>query len=122
MPKTISREEIAYVGPRKANVHLDIRAHSSMNQTREAKERDDLVDLVRQAQRTGIRKVIEKVVMYELQVKKLSEGKFVYFFWHIPECAKFNPKIHVLRRSCETQLSMSSVSTNTRTNHPFRHV
>ena len=67
MPKTIPREEIAYVGPRKANVHLDIRAHSNMNQTREAKERDDLVYLLRQAQRTGIRKVIEKVVMKEVQ-------------------------------------------------------
>ena len=48
MPKTSPREDTASVGLRKANVHLEIRAHSCMNQTRTAKERDDLCHFLRQ--------------------------------------------------------------------------
>ena len=52
LPKTTPREETAPCGQRKAKVDVEIRAHSSTNQTRKAKERDD---------HTEIRKVIEKV-------------------------------------------------------------
>ena len=48
MPNATPREEIAYVGPREANVHLDIRAHSSVTQTRKAKKRVHFVHLLRQ--------------------------------------------------------------------------
>ena len=51
----------------KANVILEIPAHSSMTRTRMAKGRDDLVHLLRQVHRTEIRKVTEKVVMTEAQ-------------------------------------------------------
>ena len=57
------REEISHVGSRRANVHWKIHAHSSMTRTRKAKERDVLVHLLRQAHRTQLRKVMEKVVM-----------------------------------------------------------
>ena len=60
MPKTVLGEEIASVGLRKANVHLEVRAHSSMNQTRKATERNDLVHLLRQVHRTETRKVRER--------------------------------------------------------------
>ena len=45
MPNATPREEIAYVGPRKANVQLEIRAHSSVTQTRKANERVVFVHL-----------------------------------------------------------------------------
>ena len=66
----------------KANVDEEIRAHSSMSQTRKAKERDDLVHLLQQVHRTKIRKVMEMVVMTEveeakLQARRLSEGRFM---------------------------------------------
>ena len=38
MPKTTPREETAHIGPLKANVRWDIRAHSSLDQTRKARE------------------------------------------------------------------------------------
>ena len=44
------RKELAYVGPWKANVHSEIRAKSSMNQTREAKRMYAFVQFLRQAQ------------------------------------------------------------------------
>ena len=50
---------------RPTNVHVEIRAHSKMNQTRKAKERDDPVRLLRQIHRTEIR--MKKVVMLEVQ-------------------------------------------------------
>ena len=70
MPKTTPRGEIAYVRPRKANVQMESRTRSRMNQTRKAKERDDLVHLHRHVRRTEVRKVMEKVVMTEVQKGK----------------------------------------------------
>ena len=43
MPKTNPREEIASAGTQKADVHLVIRAHSSINRTRKPKGRDDFL-------------------------------------------------------------------------------
>ena len=60
--KTTPREETAYVGPRKADVHLEICKHSSMNRTRKARRRDDFVHFLRQVHHTKVRKVTEKVV------------------------------------------------------------
>ena len=37
MPKTTPKEETAYVGSRKANVHVEKHAHSSMTRQRKAK-------------------------------------------------------------------------------------
>ena len=65
MPKTTPREETANVGSRKASVHLGKHAHSNMTRTR--KGRDDFVHLLRQVHRTENRKVMEKVVMTEMQ-------------------------------------------------------
>ena len=65
MPKTTPRDETAHVRSRKANVRVEIRAHSSMNQTGKAKA--SLLHLLRQVHRTGIRKVMAKVVMTEAQ-------------------------------------------------------
>ena len=62
MPETW-REETASVRSRKANVHLEKHAHSSMTRTIKAKGRDDLVHLLRQAHRTETRKATEKVAM-----------------------------------------------------------
>ena len=67
MPNVTPREKIAYAGSQEANVHLEIRAHSSMKQTRKAKERDDLVQIHRHDHRTEIRKAMDKVVMTEAQ-------------------------------------------------------
>ena len=53
--KTTPREETASVAPQKANVHLEMHAHSSKTRTRKAKGRDDLVHLLRQVDRTEIR-------------------------------------------------------------------
>ena len=66
MPKTSPREETTHVGPRKANGHLEIRAHSNMNQTGKAEERNDLVHFLRQVHCTENRIVMDKVVMTEL--------------------------------------------------------
>ena len=58
-----TQREITDVGPQKANPRLEIRAHSSLTQAKEAKERDELVHLRQQAHRTAIRKVTERVVL-----------------------------------------------------------
>ena len=68
MPKTTPREESASVESQKANVHLEIDAHSSMTRTRKAMGSDDLVHVLRQAHRTEVRKVTEKVVMTDALV------------------------------------------------------
>ena len=57
MPKQTLREQTANVGAQKAFVHLEIRPHSSMNQTRYANGKTDIVHLPRQVPRTEIRKV-----------------------------------------------------------------
>ena len=67
MTLTTPREETVSAAPQKAKVHLEIHAQSSMNATRKAKGRDDLVHLLRQVHRTEIQKVTEKVVMREAQ-------------------------------------------------------
>ena len=67
MPQTSPGEETACVGSRKDNVHLKIRAHSSMNQTRKAKNRDDFVHLLRQVHLTEVRKAVEKEGTTEAQ-------------------------------------------------------
>ena len=107
MPNT-SRERRLHT----ASVRLDIRAHSSMNQTRKEKGRDDLVHLLRQVHRTEIRKVMERAVMTEVQkahqnlLVKVRQGNANTLLcinfkrgrcekgnlcdhWHVPECAKF---------------------------------
>ena len=81
MPNTTPREETASVGPRKANVYLEIHAQSSMTHTRKAKGRDDFVHFLRQVHRTETRKVTEKVAMTEAQTAlknllvKVRQGK-----------------------------------------------
>ena len=50
--KKSTRDQTAYVGLQKAHVCMKIRADSIMNQTRKAKDRDDLVHLLRQDHRT----------------------------------------------------------------------
>ena len=110
-PKSTPTEETAFVGQQKANVHLEIRAHSSMNQTRKAMERDDLVHLLRQVHRTETRKVTEKVAMTEMlgahqnflvkvRQQKANRQPSTNFkkgscqrgsacnYWHVLECAK----------------------------------
>ena len=42
MPKTSPRERRLHTLDHKSNVHLEIRAHSSINETRRAEARDDL--------------------------------------------------------------------------------
>ena len=64
--KTTRRGETASVGPQKATVHLEKHAHSSVNQTRKAKGRGDLVHLLRLVHRTETQKVTEKVAMTEV--------------------------------------------------------
>ena len=51
----------------KATVHLEKHARPSMTPKRKAKRRDDLVHLLRQVHRTEIGKVMEKVVVTEVQ-------------------------------------------------------
>ena len=76
MPITTPIEGTAYVGPQKAHVHLEMHAHSSMTPTRRANGRDGLVHLLRQVHHTEIRKVMENVVMTEMQ-KGLKNLQFV---------------------------------------------
>ena len=71
MPRTTLRQGVVYVGSRKANVHVEIRAHSIMFQAREAKGRGDLVHLLQRAHRTEIRKVTGRMLLMEVQ-KKLA--------------------------------------------------
>ena len=71
MPKTIPTEETAYVGSRKANVHVEIRAHSSMNQTRKAKERH------RNSKGDGNAKKTHQILL----VKVCQEMQTDYFVW-----------------------------------------
>ena len=88
MPKKSPRGKTAYVGPRKANVHLEIRARPSMTRTRKTKRRDDLVHLLRQVHHTEIRKVMELVVMTEMQkphqnlLVKVRQERQTYYFVH----------------------------------------
>ena len=65
MSNTTLKEEAASAGSQKATVHLEKHAHSNMTRTSEAKGTDDLVNFLRQAHRTEIRSVTEKVAMTE---------------------------------------------------------
>ena len=84
MSNITPREEFAEVGPQKDIVHLEIRAHSSLTQAKEAKERDELVHLRQQAHRTAFSKGDGKggAVLTEVQTEahqnllvKIRQGK-----------------------------------------------
>ena len=66
MPKTTPTEETASAASKKANVHSEKHAHSSMTRTRKARGKEDLVHLLRHVHRTETRKVTEKVAMTQV--------------------------------------------------------
>ena len=127
---TFRGEETASVGPQKANVDLEINAHSSVNRTRKPKGRNNFVHLLRQVHHTENRKVAEQVVMTEvlkahqnLLVKVSLESKqtttnfkkgscqkgYSCKDWHVPECTQFKiyRSLQIRRQVC-TQIHSST--------------